>query len=106
MIQWNLPEALKQNGYATVSQIQRALKTRCGIELSRQALTKLMVTPPKELKLTTAQFFCDLLQMPLDSFLQIQPDLLPQSLPKPIKPYAPKPKGAELLMSNPMRFLG
>jgi hypothetical protein len=105
MIQWNLPEALKQKGYTTVLQIQRALQTQCGIQMSRQALTKLMATPPKELKLTTAQFFCDLLQMPLDNFLQIQPDPLPCALPKPIKPYAPKPKGAALLMSNPMSFL-
>lgn len=89
-IEWKLEKLLQREGITSAKQLQEALKQTSGICISHQALHKLTHQQPSCLRLETAQYLCNLLQVPLESILAIEPEALN---PKPgmiIQPYGPK----------------
>jgi DNA-binding Xre family transcriptional regulator len=104
MMEWRLSEALRQRGIQNASQLQEALNLELGIDISRQALHKLLMRPPASLRLETAQILCNLLQVPLERILTIQPEHPLSRHGQIIKPFAKESFPESTLFSDPGQF--
>lgn len=103
-IEWRLNEALRQQGIQNASQLQEALKFKLGIDISRQALHKLLIKPPVSLRLETAQILCNLLQVPLERILVINPEHPHSHQGQIIKPFAKESLPENTLFTDPGQF--
>lgn len=102
-IEWRLREVMMAKGIPNAPRLQAVLKERLGICISREALDKLLKKQPKQIKLETAQYLCNLLQVSLDELLIITPEPIIRQ-PFLIQPYGKKESPAEALMVDPSRF--
>jgi DNA-binding Xre family transcriptional regulator len=81
-IQWNLKRWLAlERDITRPTQLQRLLRERAGVELSLQAVMKLMKGTPRKLTLQTMQALCDALDCDLNDFLRVRADPLRRVVP-------------------------
>ncbi len=102
---WRLKDCLEAKGIANGNQLHEALKAELGISISPQALRKLLSKQPHELKLQTAQILCDLLQLPLSTYLQVTPSHHGRQGGKIIHPFRKVPDNPAIIFDDPLRYL-
>lgn len=99
-IQWTLKKLLLAQGICNARQLSKALETKTGVCISPQSLQKLLNKPPEKLRIETAQYLCNLLQVPLNEFMTINPEpLIPHG--EATKPYGSKVKQDLFIFKNP-----
>lgn len=102
--QWRLEEVLRIKGIKNARQLKAMIEAELGIELSRQSLHKLISNEPHEIRISTIQVICNLLQVSSHELFQITPDAKPQSGLASQKLYKKKLK-SNSLTSDPRDFL-
>ncbi len=100
---WRLKELLQSQGIANASEFHRCLKSELGIQISTQALAKLIRQDPTLLKIETVQIICTLLQVPLHEYLIITPEPKVKST-EIIQPFGNKTLQNETVFIDPKGF--
>jgi DNA-binding Xre family transcriptional regulator len=103
-LHWQLNQVLKTRGICTASQLQRLLEDQLGVNISRQALAKLLKKTPQTLRLDTAQMLCTVLQVSLADLLVMTPEPVIKQPGTVVKPYVRKKKTQPFLMADPGDF--
>lgn len=89
-IEWHLKELLAQIGIYNSRQLSEALEKKVLVSISPQGLHSLMNQKPRQIRLTTAQALCNLLNRPLNDILIVKPEPIIYPTDRIIKPYGPK----------------
>ncbi len=103
-VEWTLGQCLEAKNIHNAYQLHDALESELGIIISPQALRKLLVQPPRHLRIETAQILCNLLQEPLEAYLRVLPEPIVRTSTL-IHPYYPKSELIDRVFENPLKYL-
>ncbi len=102
--EWRLEEILRIKGIKNANQLKATIGAELGIVLSRQSLHKLISKEPQEIRISTIQVICNLLQVSSDELFTVTPEPKLKPGQASQKLYKKKPK-SNSLTSNPREFL-
>ncbi len=103
MIDWQLQTLMQANGLKNSTVLYEAMRQTLGVDISRQALDKLLKHQPKQLKLETAEYLCSYFQVGLSELLTITTQPRAKRVETLIKPYVSK--APPVIFSDPEAFL-
>jgi hypothetical protein len=103
-VYWRLKELLEAYDIQGAAALHLALAEDLGLQVSPQALAKLLRKSPESLKISTAQMLCTLLQVPMQDFLVITPEPKVKNA-KLIQPYVKNSQEPNSLFIDPIGFI-